>query len=66
MLLLNGSGNRDDRKFDNGDSFDIHRKIDHHLAFGYGPPLLPRRRVGPPRRTHRARGGAVTLPRLDR
>jgi cytochrome P450 len=36
MLLLNGSANRDDRKFPNGDSFDIHRPIDHHLAFGYG------------------------------
>ena len=36
MLLLHGSGNRDDRKFPDGDRFDIHRKIDHHLAFGYG------------------------------
>ena len=36
MLLLNGSANRDDRKFADGDRFDIHRKIDHHLAFGYG------------------------------
>jgi cytochrome P450 len=36
MLLLNGSGNRDDRKFQNGDSFDVRRSIDHHLAFGYG------------------------------
>jgi len=36
MLLLNGSANRDDRKFADGDSFDIHRKIDHHLTFGYG------------------------------
>jgi cytochrome P450 len=36
MLLLNGSGNRDDRKFPDGDSFDIHRPIDHHLSFGYG------------------------------
>ena len=36
MLLLNGSANRDDRKFPDGDSFDIHRKIDHHLTFGYG------------------------------
>ena len=36
ILLLNGSGNRDDRKFPDGDSFDIHRKIDHHLSFGYG------------------------------
>ena len=36
MLLLNGSGNRDERKFPDGDRFDIHRRIDHHLAFGYG------------------------------
>lgn len=36
ILLLNGSGNRDDRKFPDGDSFDVGRKIDHHLAFGYG------------------------------
>ena len=36
FLILNGSGNRDDRKFDDGDSFDIDRRIDHHLSFGYG------------------------------
>jgi cytochrome P450 len=36
VLLLNGSGNRDDRKFVEAESFDLHRKIDHHLAFGYG------------------------------
>ena len=36
MVLLNGSGNRDDRKFADGDGFDITRQIDHHLAFGYG------------------------------
>jgi cytochrome P450 len=36
MLLLTGSANRDDRKFADGDRFDIHRTIDHHLAFGYG------------------------------
>lgn len=36
MVILNGSGNRDDRKFEEGDRFDIRRKIDHHLAFGYG------------------------------
>jgi cytochrome P450 len=36
MVLLNGSGNRDDREFADGDSFDIHREIGHHLAFGYG------------------------------
>ena len=36
MVLLNGSGNRDDRHFADPDRFDIHRKIDHHLSFGYG------------------------------
>lgn len=36
MVLLNGSANRDDRHFPDGDSFDIHRTIGHHLSFGYG------------------------------
>ena len=36
MVLLTASGNRDDRRFPDGDRFDIHRTIGHHLAFGYG------------------------------
>jgi cytochrome P450 len=36
MLLVTASGNRDERRFPDPDRFDIHRKIDHHLAFGYG------------------------------
>jgi cytochrome P450 len=36
VLLLNASGNRDERKFPGPNRFDIHRKIDHHLSFGYG------------------------------
>jgi cytochrome P450 len=36
MVLLTASANRDDRKFDDPDRFDIHRTIDHHLTFGYG------------------------------
>jgi cytochrome P450 len=36
MALLNGSANRDDRRFPDGDSLDIRREFDHHLSFGYG------------------------------
>ena len=36
MVLLNGSGNRDERRFVDPDRFDIHRDIGRHLAFGYG------------------------------
>ena len=36
MLMLNGAANRDDRMFENGDTFDIHRRIDQHLSFGFG------------------------------
>ncbi|HEX5946483.1 MAG TPA: cytochrome P450 [Acidimicrobiales bacterium] len=36
MLLLNAAANRDERKFADAESFDIERKIDHHLSFGYG------------------------------
>jgi cytochrome P450 len=36
MLLLVGSANRDDRRFADGDRFDIHRTTDKHLTFGYG------------------------------
>jgi cytochrome P450 len=36
ILLLNGAANRDERKFPEGDRFNIHRTIDQHLAFGYG------------------------------
>jgi cytochrome P450 len=39
ILLLTASANRDDRRFPDGDSFDIHRKIVRHVAFGYGPHL---------------------------
>ena len=36
VVLLPASANRDERKFVDADRFDIRRKIDHHLAFGYG------------------------------
>ncbi|ABW12334.1 cytochrome P450 [Parafrankia sp. EAN1pec] len=36
ILLLNGSANRDERQFPDGDRFDIHRRRSRHLSFGYG------------------------------
>jgi cytochrome P450 len=36
VALLNASGNRDERHFADPDKFDVTRKIDHHLSFGYG------------------------------
>jgi cytochrome P450 len=36
MLFLLGSANRDDRRFPDGDTFDIHRKDGRHLTFGNG------------------------------
>jgi len=36
LLLLNGSGNRDERHFPDADTFDVSRTIDRHLSFGYG------------------------------
>jgi len=36
MLFLLGSANRDDRRYPDGDQYDIHRTMDRHLTFGNG------------------------------
>jgi cytochrome P450 len=36
MLFLVGAANRDDRRFPDGDRFDIHREVGQPLTFGYG------------------------------
>jgi cytochrome P450 len=36
LVMINGSGNRDERHFPDPDRFDVTRSIDRHLTFGYG------------------------------
>ncbi len=36
MVFLLAAANRDDRRFPDGDRFDIHREVGHQLTFGYG------------------------------
>jgi cytochrome P450 len=36
MLLLNGAANRDERRFPDGEAFNIRREMGNHLSFGYG------------------------------
>jgi cytochrome P450 len=36
MMMLMGAANRDERRFEHGDRFDIHREVGQHLTFGYG------------------------------
>lgn len=36
VLLLTGSAGRDERKYPNGERFDVRRTFDHHVSFGYG------------------------------
>ncbi len=36
MLFLVGAANRDERRFPDGERFDIHREVGQHLTFGYG------------------------------
>jgi cytochrome P450 len=36
IVMINGAGNRDERHFEDPDRYDVRRKIDRHLSFGYG------------------------------
>jgi len=36
VILITGSAGRDERRYPNPDDFDIRRKVDLHLTFGYG------------------------------
>jgi cytochrome P450 len=36
VVLLTGAANRDERAFPDPDRYDVQRRIDHHVTFGYG------------------------------
>ena len=36
MLFVVSAANRDERRWDDADRFDIHRKVGQHVGFGYG------------------------------
>ncbi len=36
VLLLTGSAGRDERKYPNGELFDVRRRFDQHVSLGYG------------------------------
>jgi cytochrome P450 len=36
IVFLVGAANRDERRYPDGERFDIHRKVAQHLSFGYG------------------------------
>lgn len=36
ILLLTGAAGRDERKYEDADRFDIHRRFDQHVSFGFG------------------------------
>jgi cytochrome P450 len=36
VLLLTGSAGRDERAFPDAHRFDVHRRFEHHVSFGYG------------------------------
>ena len=64
ILLLVGSANRDERRYDDPDRFDIHRDMGHAPHVRLRHAFLPRRRARPARRPRGARRGAEPLPRL--
>jgi cytochrome P450 len=36
LIMINGAANRDERHYADPDRYDVRRKLDRHLSFGYG------------------------------
>ena len=65
LMVLMASANRDDRAFPpDGDVFDIHREIGHHLTFGHGIHFCLGAAPRPARSAGRHRRDPQPVPRV--
>ncbi len=64
MMAIMASANRDDRRFPDGDHFDIHRRDGNHLSFGHGIHFCLGAALGSAGGPDRPRGDPEALPGL--